>query len=180
MQSENRFFDDFAKMVNGIAGTVAGAGREAEAAMRDRAKEFVGRMDFVSREEFEAVKQMAATARAEAEALKARLDKIEGVAKTAAAPKAAAKPAAAPAAALISAIVQGMQELNVAIGDDRVNLGPGFQIGHSFFTPAAGQAVGRAWFERVVETEIRPLLEEYWFDAPDRADEWRVRLLSHL
>ena len=94
MQSENRFFDDLAKMVNGIAGTVAGAGREAEAAMRDRAKEFVGRMDFVSREEFEAVKQMAATARAEAEALKARLDKLEGVAK-AAAPKAAAKPAAA-------------------------------------------------------------------------------------
>src|SRR5690606_14890367 len=99
MQSENRFFDDLAKMVNGIAGTVAGAGREAEAAMRDRAKEFVGRMDFVSREEFEAVKQMAATARAEAEALKARLDKLEGVAKPAAAPKVAAKPAAAKPAA---------------------------------------------------------------------------------
>ncbi|WP_406851790.1 DUF3578 domain-containing protein [Brevundimonas sp. BH3] len=81
---------------------------------------------------------------------------------------------------LISAIVQGMQELNIAIGDDRINLGPGFQIGHSFFTPAADQAVGRAWFEQVVETEIRPLLEEYWFDAPDRADEWRLRLLSHL
>jgi BMFP domain-containing protein YqiC len=98
MQSENRFFDDLAKMVNGIAGTVAGAGREAEAAMRDRAKEWVGRMDFVSREEFEAVKQMAATARAEAEALKARLDKLEGVAKPVAAPQAAAKPAAKPAA----------------------------------------------------------------------------------
>ena len=95
MQSENRFFDDLAKMVNGIAGTVAGAGREAEAAMRDRAKEFVGRMDFVSREEFEAVKQMAATARAEAEALKARLDKLEGVAKTVAAPRAATAPKAA-------------------------------------------------------------------------------------
>ena len=96
MQSENRFFDDLAKMVNGVAGTVAGAGREAEAAMRERAKEWVGRMDFVSREEFEAVKQMAATARAETEALKARLDKLEGVAKPAAAPKAAAtKPAAA-------------------------------------------------------------------------------------
>ncbi|MBO9695105.1 MAG: accessory factor UbiK family protein [Sphingopyxis sp.] len=95
MQSENRFFDDLAKMVNGIAGTVAGAGREAETAMRDRAREWVGRMDFVSREEFEAVKQMAATARAEAEALKARLDKLEGAAKPAAAPKAAAtKPAA--------------------------------------------------------------------------------------
>ena len=99
MQSENRFFDDLAKMVNGIAGTVAGAGREAEAAMRDRAKEFVGRMDFVSREEFEAVKKMAATARAEAEALKARLDKLEGAGKAAAAAKApAAKPAAKAAA----------------------------------------------------------------------------------
>ncbi len=99
MQSENRFFDDLAKMVNGVAGTVAGAGREAEAAMRERAKEWVGRMDFVSREEFEAVKQMAATARAETEALKARLDKLEGVAKPAVAAKAAAKPAAAPQAA---------------------------------------------------------------------------------
>ena len=101
MQSENRFFDDLAKMVNGIAGTVAGAGREAETAMRERAKEFVGRMDFVSREEFEAVKEMAAKARAEAEALKARLDKLEGAAKPAAKPttatKAAAKPAAKPA-----------------------------------------------------------------------------------
>ncbi|PKP87644.1 MAG: hypothetical protein CVT78_04765 [Alphaproteobacteria bacterium HGW-Alphaproteobacteria-17] len=93
MQSENRFFDDLAKMVNGVAGTVAGAGREAEAAMRERAKEWVGRMDFVSREEFEAVKQMAATARAETEALKARLEKLEGAAKPVEAAKAAAKPA---------------------------------------------------------------------------------------
>ena len=77
MQSENRFFDDLAKMVNGVAGTVAGAGREAEAAMRERAKEWVGRMDFVSREEFEAVKAMAAAARAETEVLKARLDALE-------------------------------------------------------------------------------------------------------
>ncbi|WP_033073914.1 accessory factor UbiK family protein [Sphingopyxis sp. MWB1] len=104
MQSENRIFDDLAKMMNGIAGTVAGAGREAEAAMRERAREFIGSMDFVSREEFEAVKQMAATARAEADALKARLDKLEGVAKPAVrkspaaktAPKAAPKGGAAP------------------------------------------------------------------------------------
>ena len=96
MQSENRFFDDLAKMVNGIAGTVAGAGREAETAMRERAKEFVGRMDFVSREEFEAVKEMAAKARAEADTLKARLDKLEAAAKPAAAAKAPAKPRAAP------------------------------------------------------------------------------------
>lgn len=94
MQSENRFFDDLAKMVNGVAGTVAGTGREAEAAMRERAKEWIGRMDFVSREEFEAVKAMAANARAEAEALKVRLDKLEGVAKPAAAKPAARKPKA--------------------------------------------------------------------------------------
>ena len=99
MQSENRIFDDIAKVVNGFAGTVTGMGREAEAAMRERMKEFVSGMDFVSREEFEAVKQMAATARAETEALKARLDKLEGGAKPAVAPKAAAKPAAKPAAA---------------------------------------------------------------------------------
>lgn len=90
MQSENRFFDDLARVLNGVAGTVAGAGREAEAAMRERAKEWIGRMDFVSREEFDAVKQMAATARAEAEALKLRLDALEGKA-AAPAPKAPAK-----------------------------------------------------------------------------------------
>ena len=53
-------------------------GREAEAATRERAREWIGGLDFVSREEFEAVKAMAAAARDEAEALKARLDKLEG------------------------------------------------------------------------------------------------------
>lgn len=81
---------------------------------------------------------------------------------------------------LIRAVIQGMQELNAAISEDRANLGPGFQIGHSFFTPSDGQVPTQAWFERIVESEIRPLLEEYWFDAADRADEWRMRLLSHL
>jgi len=77
MQSENRFFDDVVKLMNGVAGTVAGAGREAEAQMRDRMKGFFGGMDFVSREEFDAVKAMAAAARDEADALKARLDALE-------------------------------------------------------------------------------------------------------
>jgi BMFP domain-containing protein YqiC len=77
MQSENRFFDDLAKMMNGLAGTVAGAGREAEAQMREKMKGLFGGMDFVSREEFDAVKAMAAAARDEADALKARLDAVE-------------------------------------------------------------------------------------------------------
>ena len=77
MQTENRFFDDFAKMLNGVAGTFAGMGREAEASMKERMREWIGGMDFVSRDEFEAVKAMAAAARDEAEALRARLEKLE-------------------------------------------------------------------------------------------------------
>jgi BMFP domain-containing protein YqiC len=84
MQSENRMFDDLVKFVNGAAGTLAGMGREAEAATRERAKEWIGGLDFVSRDEFEAVKAMAAAARDEADALKARLDALEGKAAPAA------------------------------------------------------------------------------------------------
>ncbi|MEL6873996.1 MAG: accessory factor UbiK family protein [Pseudomonadota bacterium] len=97
MQSQNRFFDDLAKVLNGLAGTVAGVGREAEAGARERAKEWFGGMDFVSREEFDAVKEMAATARAEADALKKRVEELEKgkpAAKRPAARKTAAKPAA--------------------------------------------------------------------------------------
>lgn len=77
MQSENRFFDDFAKMMNGLAGTMAGMGREAEASFREKMKEWIAGMDFVGRDEFEAVKAMAAAARDEADALRARLDALE-------------------------------------------------------------------------------------------------------
>ena len=89
MQSENKLFDDFVKMVNGMAGTVAGMGREAESSMRERMREWIGGMDFVGRDEFEAVKAMAAAARDENEALKARIAALEG--KSAARPKAAPK-----------------------------------------------------------------------------------------
>lgn len=100
MQSQNRFFDDLSKIVNGIAGTVAGVGREAEAGARERAKAWVAGMDFVSRDEFDAVKQMAATARAEADALKLRVEALEkihaGAAKKPAATKASTTKAAPP------------------------------------------------------------------------------------
>ena len=81
MQSENRFFDDFVKVLNGAAGTVAGMTREAESAFRDRMREWVGGTDMVSRDEFEAVKAMAVAAREENLALKARLDALDGGAK---------------------------------------------------------------------------------------------------
>jgi BMFP domain-containing protein YqiC len=77
MQSENRMFDDFAKMVNGFAGTFAGVGREAEASAREKFKAWIGGQDFVGRDEFEAVKAMAAAARDENEILKARIAALE-------------------------------------------------------------------------------------------------------
>jgi len=77
MQTENRLFDDLVKMMNGAAGTFAGMTREAQAGFQERVKEWVGGMDFVSREEFEAVKAMAAAARDENEALAARIAALE-------------------------------------------------------------------------------------------------------
>lgn len=78
MQSQNRLFDDFVKVMNGAAGTIAGMTREAQAAMQERAREWIGGLDLVSREEFEAVKAIAVAAREESAALKSRLDALEG------------------------------------------------------------------------------------------------------
>ena len=77
MQSENKLFDDFVKMVNGFAGTFAGMGREAESSAREKFKDWMGGADFVGRDEFEAVKAMAAAARDENELLKVRLAALE-------------------------------------------------------------------------------------------------------
>ena len=77
MQSENPLLADFAKLMNAAAGTLAGMGREARDGARERMREAMGGLDFVSREEFDAVKAMAAKAREECEALKARLESLE-------------------------------------------------------------------------------------------------------
>lgn len=77
MQSDSKIFDDFVKFVNGAAGTLAGMGREAEGSARARAKEWIGGLDFVSRDEFEAVKAMAAAARDDVDALRARITALE-------------------------------------------------------------------------------------------------------
>ncbi len=80
MQSQNRLFDDFVKMMNGAAGTFAGMTREAEGAFRERMREWIGGLDMVSRDEFEAVKAIAVAAREEATLLRARLDALEAAA----------------------------------------------------------------------------------------------------
>lgn len=80
--------------------------------------------------------------------------------------------------AIIDRITSRMTELNEAIANDTVNLGTGFQIGHSFFVPDDESSFSDGWYERIIETEIRPLLEEYWFDEPKKAADWRDRLLA--
>lgn len=81
MQTENPMFADLAKLLNSAAGTVAGVGREARDAARERVKEAMGGLDFVSREEFDAVKDMAAKAREENEKLAERLTSLEAALK---------------------------------------------------------------------------------------------------
>ena len=76
MQSQSKFFDDLAKVVNGAAGTFAGMVREGEAGAKERAREWIGGLDFVSRDEFDATRDLLMAARAEIDALKAKV--LEG------------------------------------------------------------------------------------------------------
>lgn len=70
---------------------------------------------------------------------------------------------------VIALIRDRMNALNDTIAQDRA-LGPQFRVGHSYVTPGDDDIPDpRAWFAEVIDTEIEPLLQEYWFDAPDRA-----------
>lgn len=82
-------------------------------------------------------------------------------------------------AATIENIQTRMDALNREIVADRA-LGPQFRIGHSYVTPHEPVTNAQAWFEDVVHSEIGPLLHEYWFDAPERADEAMELLLKHV
>jgi BMFP domain-containing protein YqiC len=77
MQSKNPLVSDAVKMMNAAAGSLAGMTREAREATREKLKETFGGLDFVSREEFDAVKAMAAAAREENEKLAARVKALE-------------------------------------------------------------------------------------------------------
>lgn len=78
MQNQNQVFEDLSRLMSSIAGTMAGAGREAEQRMKEKLREAVGGVDMVSRDEFEAVKAMAAETRAELESLKAEIEALKG------------------------------------------------------------------------------------------------------
>ena len=77
MQSENPIIADFVKVANSAAGTLAGMGREARENAREKMKEAMGGVDFVSREEFDAVKDMASLAREKVDILEAKIAVLE-------------------------------------------------------------------------------------------------------
>ena len=77
VQTTNRFFDEMARLMNDAAGAATGMRREAETLFRTQAERFLREMDVVTREEFEAVKEMARLAREENEELKARVAALE-------------------------------------------------------------------------------------------------------
>jgi BMFP domain-containing protein YqiC len=84
MQSQNRFFDDIARVAGGAAGALSGVRGEIESRLRGQLERILAGMDLVSREEFEAVKAMAANARMEQEDLQRRLAELEARLKIAA------------------------------------------------------------------------------------------------
>jgi 5-methylcytosine-specific restriction enzyme B len=79
----------------------------------------------------------------------------------------------------VDRIVERMTALNEAIAGDTANLGRGYCIGHSFFIPTDGDVErSTTWYNAIIETQIIPLLEEYWFDQLDKVNQWRIRLLA--
>jgi 5-methylcytosine-specific restriction protein B len=78
---------------------------------------------------------------------------------------------------LIAKIVERMTDLNQKISDDTKNLGKGYCIGHSYFCPLESKP-DDDWYQSIIKSEIEPLLEEYWFDDPDKVESQIKRLLS--
>ena len=82
MQNRNKIFDDISQLMTNAMGVAQGAKDEAETAMSGLIDRWLADRDFVTREEFDAVRAMAQTAREENEALKARIEALEKCAKT--------------------------------------------------------------------------------------------------
>ena len=102
MQSQNRFFDDLARVAAGAMGTLSGVKSEVETRIREQLERVLAGMDLVSRDEFEAVKAMAARARSEQEELQRRLAGLESQLSALVAREAASSPTGAETVADIS------------------------------------------------------------------------------
>ena len=96
MQTQNRFFDDIALVAAGALGTLSGVKTEVETRLREQLERVLAGMDLVSRDEFEAVKAMAAKARAEQEDLARRVAELESQLAASTARDTPKRPATAP------------------------------------------------------------------------------------
>jgi BMFP domain-containing protein YqiC len=76
-QTQNRIFDEMARLVNDAASVAQGVKREAESVFRTQMERIVADLDLVKREEFDVVREMASTARAENEVLKQKIAELE-------------------------------------------------------------------------------------------------------
>ena len=79
---------------------------------------------------------------------------------------------------LVNKIRNRIGALNQVITNERRDLGPGFQIGHSYFCPTGPITSDSEWYANVINTEIKPLIEEYWFDSPEKVDTLTAELLQ--
>ena len=77
MQGSNKFLDDMSKLMTNAMGVAQGAKTEAETAMKSWIDRWLADRDFVTREEFDAVRAMAQKAREENDALRARIEALE-------------------------------------------------------------------------------------------------------
>lgn len=78
---------------------------------------------------------------------------------------------------LVERIRDRMNALNKKIRED-TELGPGFEIGHSYFVPGGPEDVTDTWYEEIIQTQIAPLLREYWFEDAEKADQAVKDLLA--
>jgi BMFP domain-containing protein YqiC len=97
-QTSNRVFDELARLMTDAANVAQGVKREAETIFRSQTERFIAELDLVKREDFDVVREMASKARAENEALAARIVALEAKLGLGAAPEPTPSPAAGPAA----------------------------------------------------------------------------------
>lgn len=80
--------------------------------------------------------------------------------------------------ALVRKIIERMRALNDVVAGDSKNLGAGYEIGHSYFCFRNGAALDDSWYRRVIESEIVPLIQEYWFEDEKKVQQQRDALLA--
>lgn len=121
MSQTSRFYDEIARLMTNAAGMAQGVRREAEGAIKGQLERLIAEMDVVTREEFEAVREMAILAREENEKLSARLAALEG----AKSPKPAAAKASAASGTIADSKAGSIKAKAGASRSARTKAGPG-------------------------------------------------------